>query len=192
MPSTDKHNDLDPRAQQTLLQTARESIEYGFAHLAPLPVDPDRYEPQLGVPRATFVTLTRNGQLRGCIGTLEARRPLVEDVAHNAFAAAFHDPRFPRLKRQEWPAIQLSLSICSPPEPIPADSEAELLARLRPGIDGLTLEDDARRATFLPSVWNDLPDPADFLQHLKRKAGWPVHYWAPTLRAYRYTTQVFH
>ena len=192
MPSTEEHTDLDARAQQILLQVARESIAYGFAHHAPLPVDPDRYEPALYAPRATFATLRRDGQLRGCIGTLEALRPLVEDVAHNAFAAAFRDPRFPPLTRQEWPTVQLSLSVCSPPEPVPAASEADLLARLRPGIDGLTLEEQARRATFLPAVWEELPDPADFLQHLKRKAGWPAGYWSPTLRAYRYTTQAIH
>jgi AmmeMemoRadiSam system protein A len=147
-------------------------------------------EPWLHAPGATFVTLRRaDGELRGCVGSIEAHRPLAEDVAHNAVAAAFHDGRFPPLAPRELPEISLEVSLLSPPEPLPALSEAEALRVLRPGIDGVILEYRGRRGTFLPQVWEQLPTPRAFLDHLATKAGLPPGFWAPEVRLSRYTVQ---
>ncbi len=182
-------NEIDPRLHQTLLELARESIAYGLRHGREPSVDPQDYPPELRVPRATFVTLHRGGQLRGCIGTLEAHRPLVSDVVANAYAAAFSDPRFPPLSEPELDDLDISISVLTPPEEIHFHSEEELLEQLRPGIDGVILQEDGRRGTFLPSVWEQLPDRRQFLEHLKLKAGLPPGYWSDSLRAYRYTAQ---
>lgn len=139
--------------------------------------------------RATFVTLHIDGVLRGCIGTLDATRALVADVAHNARAAAFDDPRFPELAWHEYERLTIHISILSPAEPMIFSTEAELLAQLRPNVDGLVLEAGARRGTFLPAVWESLPDPRDFLRHLKHKAGLPPDYWSDDLRVQRYTVE---
>jgi AmmeMemoRadiSam system protein A len=147
-------------------------------------------EPWLREPGATFVTLRRaDGELRGCVGSIEAQRPLAEDVAHNAVAAAFHDSRFPPLAPRELPEISLEVSLLSPPEPLPVLSEAEALRLLRPGVDGVILEYRGRRGTFLPQVWEQLPDPRDFLAHLTTKAGLPRGFWAPEVRLSRYTVR---
>jgi AmmeMemoRadiSam system protein A len=123
---------------------------------------------------ATFVTLTKDGQLRGCIGSLEAARPLAMDVAENALGAAFRDPRFPRLAADEWPRCRVEVSMLSAPKRIEFADEADLLAQLEPGVDGIILDADGRRATFLPQVWEDLPDKRAFLAGLVRKAGLPA------------------
>lgn len=136
---------------------------------------------------ATFVTLLRHGELRGCIGSLEAWRRLDVDVRENALAAAFLDPRFPPLRRQELDDIVVEVSLLGPSEPLAFDDEADLLAQLVPGRDGLILEHPGRRATFLPQVWEALPAPEDFLGALKHKAGLPPDYWSPQLAARRYT-----
>ena len=120
---------------------------------------------------ATFVTLTRDGELRGCIGSLEARRPLSVDVAENAVAAAFHDPRFAGMTREEWPGVRVEVSLLSAPKPMRFADEADLLSQIRVGEDGLILECDGRRATFLPQVWESLPEKLRFLRELVRKAG---------------------
>ena len=134
----------------------------------------------LEAPGASFVTLTSGrapgGALRGCIGSLVARRPLREDVEANAVAAALHDPRFPPLTARELDDVVVEVSVLSAPAVLPAADEAELLARLRPGVDGVVLSASGRRATFLPQVWEQLPDPADFLARLRRKAGLPADY----------------
>lgn len=147
---------------------------------------------RLTEPGATFVTLTRRGQLRGCIGSLEAHRPLAEDVRENAIAAAFRDPRFPPLTAAEWPEVAIEVSLLSPPEPIPIGSEADLLRQLRPFTDGLIIAAGPYRATFLPQVWAQLPNPRDFLAALKRKAGLDPHRPTPGLRAWRYTVTAWH
>lgn len=136
---------------------------------------------------ASFVTLTQNGQLRGCIGTPEAWRPLKEDVAANAVAAALRDPRFTPLQAREWPQTRVEVSVLSSLEPMAFDNEAQALAQLRPGVDGLVLTCGRHRATFLPQVWEQLPDPALFLAQLKRKAGLSTHFWSPDLRLERFT-----
>lgn len=189
MPSDKSSEFLSPELRQLLLGIACGSIEYGLEHGEPLPISRERMPEPLQEKRATFVTLEEGGLLRGCIGSLEAERALAEDVVHNAFSAAFRDPRFPPVSRKEWPALDLYISVLSPPEPLPDASEEALVEILRPGIDGLLLEDGAARATFLPTVWENLPDPSAFVRHLKRKAGWPYDYSSPTLRAYRYTVE---
>ena len=130
-------------------------------------------------------------QLRGCIGTLEACRPLAEDVSRNAWAAAFRDPRFPPLQESELAGLDIHISVLSEAEPVTFGSEQDLLGRIRPGVDGLILEERSARGTFLPSVWESLPEPEQFLAHLKLKAGLPADYWSASVRMWRYTTQSF-
>ena len=188
MPSTDT---LSPTEREALLTVARQSIRHGLDTGRPLPAPGNLPLERLYEPGASFVTLHMAGHLRGCIGSLEAYRPLVEDVSENAFAAAFRDPRFPPLSDAELPQLQLSLSVLTPAEPIDFNSEQELLATIQPDVDGLILEDGGHRGTFLPSVWESLPDPRDFLQHLKQKAGLPADYWSDSLRVSRYRTESF-
>ncbi len=184
------NNTISRANRRILLRLARQSIQHGLERGGPLPVDPSGFPPELTVIRATFVTLEKEGALRGCIGSLTAVRPLVEDIAHNAYSAAFKDPRFPPVEPQEVDTLEIHLSILSPPEPMQVASEEDLIARLRAGTDGLIIEDDGRRATFLPSVWRSLPEPKLFLRHLKQKAGLAPDYWSERLKAYRYTTEI--
>ncbi len=174
-----------------LLRLARATIARGLKRRRLRLPDPEAYAEALRRPGASFVTLHRHGRLRGCVGTLEAHEPLAVDVARHAWAAAFEDPRFVPLERAEWSEVRLHVAVLSPPEPLAADDEAELLARLHPGVDGLVLEHDGRRATFLPAVWADLPEPASFLAELKRKAGLPAEFWSPALGFARYTVEAF-
>lgn len=174
-----------------LLRVAHASIATGLQTGRPLAVRAEDYPAPLIDKRATFVTLTRDGLLRGCIGSLEAHRMLVEDVAGNAFAAAFRDPRFPPLQQQELDALEIQVSVLGTPEPLAFATEQELLESLRPGVDGLILEEKNTRGTFLPSVWESLPRPEDFLNHLKMKAGLPAGYWTDSVRIWRYTTESF-
>lgn len=140
-------------------------------------------------PGACFVTLTQQGQLRGCIGTLEARRPLLADVKANAVAAALSDPRFAPLAVTELEYTEIEVSLLSPMQAMRFDSEADALAQLRPGIDGVVLEFERYRSTFLPQVWEQLPTASDFLAHLKHKAGLPPGFWAKGLRLHRYSVR---
>ena len=157
-------------AGRTLLSIARGAIEQQlFGNGAPAPA-----AAWLRQPAATFVTLTKNGGLRGCIGSLQAVRPLGEDVAANALAAALRDPRFPAMTADEWPQCQVEVSLLSAAKPLHFADEADLLARIEAGKDGLILECDGKRSTFLPQVWEDLPDKRQFLDHLVRKAGLPA------------------
>lgn len=169
-----------------LLDLAIDSIEFGIHHGQPIDVEISDYPEALAEPRAAFVTLTIRNDLRGCIGSIEACRPLVRDIAHNAYAAAFSDPRFPPLEENEFEQLIIHLSILSEPEPIACASEKELLVNLRPYVDGLILEEGGRRGTFLPAVWESLPDPKLFLAHLKEKTGLSADYWPENIRAYRY------
>lgn len=130
---------------------------------------------------ATFVTLFCRAELRGCIGSLHALRPLGEDVRENAVNAAFHDPRFPPLAQVEFEATAVEVSLLSPSVSVHFVAEEELLARLRPGIDGVTVEHGGHRATFLPQVWETLPEPRAFLAELKLKAGLAADFWSPRL-----------
>jgi AmmeMemoRadiSam system protein A len=191
MSSTETEGVYRPEERRMLLGIAAQSIEHGLNQGAPLEPNPQEYPAALQAERATFVTLQIDGALRGCIGVLEAIRPLVVDVARNAYAAAFEDPRFPPLTRAELPRLDIHISVLSPSEPMHFGSESDLLGQIRPGIDGLILEDRGRRGTFLPSVWDQLPNPADFFEHLRHKAGLPSRYWSETLEVSRYTTESF-
>jgi len=145
--------------------------------------------PWLREPGATFVTLTMAGRLRGCIGSLEAWRGVGEDVVENARAAAFRDPRFQPVSASELADLRVEVSLLSASSPIDFTDEADAVTRLRPGVDGVILTAGARRGTFLPQVWDELPEPVEFLAHLKRKAGLPASYWGPDVRLERYTVQ---
>ena len=178
--------------RRLLLEVARRSIRHGLDQGRPLSVDPNDFPDTLRPAAATFVTLEDRAGLRGCIGRLEATRPLVEDVADNAYSAAFRDPRFPPLREDEWAGgLDVHISVLTSPEPLSVANEEDLLALLRAGKDGLILEEGRHHATFLPSVWESLPRPAEFLAHLKLKAGLPPGYWSPELRFFRYGSENF-
>lgn len=171
-----------------LLRLARASIEHGLRHGEPLPIRCEGLSRALTEPGATFTTLRLQGELRGCCGTLEAVRPLAADVTHSAFRAAFRDSRFNPVGDAELAAISLELSVLSPLESLPVCDEADLLERLTPGTDGLVIVADGRRATFLPKVWEILPEPQLFLAALKNKCGLPGDYWSERLEFQRYRT----
>ena len=177
-----------PAHKRQLLTLAGESIRKGLCGESPNVQAADYPEP-LRVLRATFVTLHVESRLRGCIGTLEARQTLVEDVAGNAWSAAFRDTRFAALTWPEYERLDIHISVLSPPEPLRFSSEEELLAQLRPRVDGLIIEESHYRGTFLPSVWEQLPDPREFLRSLKHKAGLSPDYWSSRIRVQRYTTE---
>ena len=181
---------LEPATQRALLQVARESIQRRLTgnRIEPTPASEDA---ALGEHRASFVTLKRGHALRGCIGTLQAHRALLQDVIHNARAAAFHDPRFPPLALVELPEVAIEISVLSPSTPLPVRDRADLLARLEPGRHGLILQEGARHATFLPAVWESLREPERFLAELLQKAGLARDHWSGTLRFFTYTTESF-
>lgn len=182
---------LSDSHRKILKGLAKASIEHGLKYGRPLQLDITTMANELTIQRATFVTLEKKGQLRGCIGMLEAHRALAEDIAENSYVAAFSDSRFPPLNESELDDLSIHLSILSPAEIMPCQSEAELIQQIRPDIDGLILDDGLHQATFLPSVWESLSEPIDFINQLKMKAGLPVNYWSKELRAYRYTTESF-
>ncbi len=175
--------------KETLLKLAKASIKHGLETGSPLSVNPKDYEAELAEQGACFVTIKINDDLRGCIGSLEAYRPLIEDVADNAFAAAFRDPRFPKLTDAEYEQLQYHISVLDKPQPMSFESEQDLLQQIRPGIDGLVLQDKHNRGTFLPAVWDSLPEAEDFLRHLKLKAGLSPNYWSDTIKVERYTAE---
>ena len=171
-----------------IVRLARGSIEHGLIHREPLPISYDALPRALADPAATFTTLHFEGQLRGCCGTLEAVRPLAADVAYSAFRAAFRDPRFEPVGEHELSDIRLEVSVLSPLESMPVTDEADLLSQLTPGIDGLVIVAEGRHATFLPKVWEMLPEPRQFLAALKTKCGLPDNYWSDRLEFRRYRT----
>jgi len=174
-----------------LLDTAWRSIKHGIAHGKPLAVNPTDFDKPLAEIGASFVTLHQHGELRGCIGTLEAYRPLINDVAENAFAAAFRDPRFAPVSQVDISDINLDISVLGKPEMLEFGSQENLLEQLQPGRDGLILRDGLNRGTFLPTVWESLPERKDFLRQLKIKAGLPPDHWSDTVEIWRYTTECF-
>jgi len=181
--------ELSDRAR--LLELARGSIARGSGGRQPGPTPEDAWSPALLEQRATFTTLTLEGELRGCCGTIEPQRALVEDVWHNAWASAYADPRFWPVSTTELGLLEIAISVLTPLEPIAAGDEAELIAALEPGVDGLVLRCGAARATFLPAVWESLPDPREFVAHLRRKAGWSADSWPRAMTAFRYRTETF-
>jgi AmmeMemoRadiSam system protein A len=172
----------DPDLGRALLTIARSAI----AARLDLPRAGEPRDPALAQLAATFVTLHCGGELRGCIGSLEPVRPLGVDVRENAVAAAFRDPRFPPLAVREFEATSVEVSLLSAAERLYVADEQDLANRLRPGVDGLILEHDGRRATYLPQVWEAIPDPLDFVAALKRKAGWSQGFWNPRVNVFRY------
>lgn len=191
MHSAESSSAFDEMERLLLLDLAQRSILHGLEKGTPLPVVSADYPEQLRQDRACFVTLHRFGQLRGCIGHLQAIQPLVADVAENAFSAAFRDPRFAPLSRPETAGLELHISVLSPADPVEFESQAQLLAQLRPGIDGLILKLGRRQGTFLPSVWESLPDSRSFLEQLKLKAGLARDYWSDDIEIFRYQTESF-
>jgi uncharacterized protein len=182
--------ELAASEQQQLLGIARDAIHVGlrgedYLHR------PAHWPPALHAHRAVFVTLSRRARLRGCIGSIEPSGPLAEAVADSAHGAAFRDPRFAQLQREELPATRIEISVLSPMQPLAVSSREDLLSQLQPAIDGLLLRDGRHRSTFLPKVWEQLPDPETFLQQLLAKAGLPDNHWSPTLQFHRYQTHTF-
>ncbi len=167
---------------QVLLPIARASISgvLGQKHKA------TENAAWLQQPAACFVTLTKNGELRGCIGSVEACRSLLDDVKNNAKAAAFNDTRFSPLTTEELGCIEIEVSLLSPVSALKFSDEGEALAQLQPGIDGVVFEYGQYRSTFLPQVWQQLPSINDFMAHLKHKAGLDADFWADEIKLYRY------
>jgi AmmeMemoRadiSam system protein A len=179
--------------KQTLLRLAREALECSVRGQELPPLQPDSLTPRLREQGASFVTLTIDGELRGCIGALEAYQPLVEDVREHAIAAALDDPRFHPVVAAELNTIKLEVSRLTAPHPLEYSSSADLLARLRPHVDGVILKSDYRRATFLPQVWEKIPNPEEFLDHLCAKMGAKPNLWRNTkLQVYVYQVEEFH
>jgi AmmeMemoRadiSam system protein A len=163
--------------KQKLLELARESIEY-VVRSKTLPILDQNFLPSnLTKHGASFVTLTINGELRGCIGALEAHQSLAEDVREHAAAAALRDPRFPPVQASELKDIRLEISRLTDPQPLEYSSAEDLVKKLRPHVDGVILKIGERRATFLPQVWEKLPDPVHFLEHLCQKMGMDAQAW---------------
>jgi len=182
---------LSDSDKQTLLEVAQQSIKYGSSHHRALPIELNHYNSLLNEAGASFVTLNLHQQLRGCIGTLDAYQPLVKDVAEHAFAAAYKDPRFSPVNNNEIDNLEIHVSVLTKSTPIDFKDEKDLLQKLKPGTDGIILQENYNKGTFLPSVWEQLPEPEDFLNHLKIKAGFSKDYWSNNLEAYRYTTISF-
>jgi AmmeMemoRadiSam system protein A len=189
--SSDSPREFSPGERQRLLEIALRSIQSGLDNQRHLVLEPASLPERLCAYRASFVTLESDGALRGCIGSLEPHSMLAEDVSYNARAAAFRDPRFSPLQAGELDALTIRVSVLSEREEMQFDSEQALIKQLRAGMDGLILQEHTHKGTFLPSVWDSLPEPADFLMHLKLKAGLPVHYWSDSMQAWRYTTESF-
>jgi AmmeMemoRadiSam system protein B/AmmeMemoRadiSam system protein A len=189
-PSGEPASDRDiyaPHARQ-MLQVAIQSINHGLQHGKPPGVNLDSFAAPLRENRGTFVTLKRHGKLHGCIGTIQAHQPLIRDIVENAYKSAFKDPRFPPLQANETEGLSLSISLLSPFSEMTIKDEADLLAQLRPRIDGLIIADQGKRAVFLPQVWDDIPDPKQFLTRLKMKAGLTPDHWSDSFQAYRFTS----
>lgn len=171
---------------KVLLHLARAAIA-GALHVPQAALDIEAHMAWLAKPGATFVTLMQRGELRGCIGSLQASDPLIDDVSRNALSAAFRDPRFAPLTAGELDATGIEVSLLSGLQPIDFISEADALGQLRPHIDGVVFEYGAHRGTFLPQVWEDLPQPRQFLAKLKLKARLPESFWTEGVKLSRYT-----
>lgn len=183
---------LSDEERAILLELARRALEDGV-NLRPLaPLDLRSLPPRLAEPGATFVTLTKHGELRGCVGALEAYQPLAEDVREHAVAAALQDYRFPPVQPHELSEIEIEISRLTPPVLLEYQSPDELLQRLRPGVDGVVLSEGIRRATFLPQVWQKIPNPVEFLEHLCLKMGADGNYWRyKKLKVFTYQVEEF-
>jgi len=184
---------LTPQEKELLLKLARQSLSEGVGGTQPQPLDMAELPEALRQPGATFVTLTRRGELRGCVGTLEAYQQLAEDVREHALAAALADYRFPPVTPAELPELEIEISRLTQPTPLEYADGEDLLKRLRPGVDGVIIRDGPRRATFLPQVWEKLPDPQEFLSHLCYKMGADPGLWRrKPLEVLIYQVEEFH
>ncbi|MFW5966520.1 MAG: AmmeMemoRadiSam system protein A [Persicimonas sp.] len=182
---------LDPRERRRALALAHRSIRHGLERGRPPRLTEESRRGTLAEERASFVSVRVDGKLNGCIGSLEASRPLADDVVDNAFKAAFRDPRFAPLNSSQLEETRLEISVLSPLRRIEIEGEEELVEHLRPGVDGLVLVREGRRGTLLPSVWDKCPEPARFVALVKKKAGLPVDRWDERIEAYRYTVESF-
>lgn len=182
---------LTARQRQQLLDIAAHSVAHGLRQGRALVLDVTQYTADLRALGASFVTLRLKGELRGCIGSLQALHPLVIDVAENAYAAAFRDPRFAPLAAVELSELDYHISVLNPATPMQFRDQADLLRQLRPGLDGLILRSGRHQGTFLPSVWESLPTAEQFLAQLKRKAGLSEDAWPDDVQIWRYTTESF-
>ncbi len=179
--------------QRTLLRMAREAMECGVKGAKLLPLDESLLTPHLHEEGASFVTLTVRGQLRGCIGALEPYQPLAEDVREHAVAAALEDPRFPPVSERELRGIQIDVSRLTRPIPLDYKDANDLLSKLHPYMDGIILRDAFRRSTFLPQVWEKIPEPAEFLNNLCYKMGASPDLWRKKhLEVLTYQVEEFH
>ena len=196
MPAADPlaptHPSLPAGERSRLLQLARETLRAATAGGRDPEPSPDSLTPGLTEPRACFVTLTRNGSLRGCIGHLAPKEPLWKAVIENARCAALCDPRFPPVSASELGQIEIEISVLTEPQPLEFRSPEDLLSKLQPGRDGVVLESGSRRATFLPQVWDDLPDKVVFLSRLCQKGGWDENAWRePGMNVSLYHVEAF-
>jgi AmmeMemoRadiSam system protein A len=182
---------LDPDSQVLLLDLACDSITTHLQGPYQLPPEVGTLPAVLRSPGACFVTLKIDHALRGCCGSIEARRPLALDAWHNAQASAFHDPRFAPLSSREWPRTDVEISVLSEMTPRVAADERILIETLRPGRDGLLIAFGEQRATFLPAVWEQIATADEFLARLKHKAGWPAGFWHRDMQAWTYETESF-
>ncbi len=183
--------ELSEAEKTGLLGIARKSIRHGLSTGKPLQPDTGQAGENLRTRAAVFITLTRNGELRGCIGSLQARETLAEAVANSAFNAAFHDRRFAQLRAGELEGIRIEISVLSEMEPIRAESRQALLDAVQPGLDGLLMEDRNFRSTFLPKVWEKIKSADEFVDQLFLKAGLDAAHWSATVRFHRYHTLSF-
>jgi len=183
--------DLSADEQAHLLDIARQSIVRGLDSGAALRLEVTRLEARLRVDSAVFITLTLAGALRGCIGSLQPSAPLAQAVANSAFNAAFRDRRFAQVQAGEIEKIRIEVSVLSPMELIAVNSRQALLDDLRPEVDGLLMEDQGYRSTFLPKVWEKIATPNEFVGQLMQKAGLAAEHWSSTIRFYRYHSTSF-
>jgi AmmeMemoRadiSam system protein A len=183
---------LTQEEQQLLLRLAREALERGVRGETLPPLDASSLPPRLQEAGATFITLTRDGELRGCIGALDPYQPLAEDVREHAVAAALEDPRFPPVSERELDRIEIEVSRLTRPVPLEYRDVKDLLFKLRPHVDGVILRDGSHRSTFLPQVWEKIPSPADFLDNLCYKMGADPHLWRKKhLEVFTYQVEEF-
>lgn len=185
------HEPFDAATRARLLALARASIVHGLTHQAPLVPSLEGWDRRAISPGACFVTLHERGDLRGCVGNLNARGPLVREIARAAYSAAFRDSRFSPVEESELPLLDIHISILSEPQEMEFADEQHLVRQLRPGVDGLILTEGDKLGTFLPDVWASLREPQRFLDQLKVKAGLASDYWSDSIRVQRYATESF-